>query len=197
MSEDFESPSGGEQQQPDAAASTVTKRAGKVSVLRMRKVLQPKIAAALHALAEKGPFTQEQSVEAMKLVLKGVDLNDYRNEFAQRIAGIEVHVRHSQFGKAVHLLADGQFDMFTEELAENVLLPAGAGLHVSLARATWAHIQKKRTEQRLNAEQALACVKETDDAFAPYETTMAAAPELEFREVMYRNGLWKRREAAA
>lgn len=194
MSEDFDGGSG--DAQSDIAA-TVTTRTGKISVLRMRKVLQPKIAAALHSLAERGPFTQEQSVDAMRVVLKGIDLNDYKSEFAQRIAAIETHVRHSQFGKAVRLLAQGQFDMFTEELAENVWLPAGQGMHVSLACATWAHILSKKTEQRRNAEDALAVCDTTDDVFDPHEKAMAADPRLEFREVMYRLGHWSRKEAVA
>lgn len=179
-----------------AGSAPLPRAAGKVSVLKMRKALRVSIDTSLRALAAKGPFSQEQAVDAMRGVLADVDLNKYKGEFAQRIVAQEVHQRHGQFCKAVQLVAAGQFDMFTEELADSVLLPAEDGMHVSLARAKWSHIMFKLNEQELNANRAAATLALTREVFEPHRKAMEPNPTLEFRDVMYRLGYWGSSAAA-
>lgn len=123
-----------------------------VPIKRIKRELQAEFDKAYLALCDgkkARSFTHEQQAKVVETILEGHDLNRYRREIASRIATQDRQQRHAAFGKAMAYMARGQFDLFTEELAQRVWIGTEEkGTDVPLAYAKWSDLQHKLVEQR-------------------------------------------------
>jgi hypothetical protein len=193
MSDDRES----NDEAPSDATPTAKVPSGRSVVKRLRRDLKPKFDAALLRLSATGTFTHEQAQAEVEAVLAGINLNEYRREFAARIEAAESHTRHANFGRALGFWKQGQFDLFTRELTDRVWLTTDEGTQVSLTNAKWTHLVHKQLEQDENVDQATVArdtSKGMCDSVRPY---MERDPECSFGHAMVKLGHWQQEQAAA
>jgi hypothetical protein len=196
MTDDFES---SRSDQPDHGDDISPKktRSKVLDLKRIRRDCRLALDQALGKVSERATFTQEDVRTAVDGVVDKLDLNDYKRDIAQRIATSIVRERNSAFGEAMHLWTAGQFDLFTAELAQRVWLPLDKGSQVSLANATWAHLQHKLGQERADIDEKLAAYLRNESTFEMVRPLMERDPLCTVTAAMQKLGHWTQQQAAA
>jgi hypothetical protein len=129
-----------------------------------------------------GEFSLQDQADAINGLLREIDLNEYSEDIAAKIAQAEDHKRCSATLKSL--------DLFTEEWAKEAMIRLGDGIRVHYIDATQRHLIQKSRQQSIQMSALNAAILLQHDLIERLSPAQDGYPEKTVGEAARELGIW-------